>query len=248
MERRMRFYEILRREFGQVVRDRGLAAEEIEIVARGLSPKEAIGETKRKDFPLLKGREVLLQAEYRNTHGQAFTESPSQFRGTLQEILDLDILNDGYDRGLFIAALNAVMRALDLTDGTVHCRGEEPELCAAEFVEELRKKYENPKLAMVGFQPALVDALSREFRVRVLDLDQENIGKQKGRVMIEDGNEKYTEVILDWADLILCTGSTVANGSIGNYVDTGKEVLFYGTTVSGTASLLGLKRWCFRSH
>jgi uncharacterized protein (DUF4213/DUF364 family) len=231
-----------------VISRHGLSTEKVEIHARGLSPEEAIGDTGRKDFPLLKGREVLLQAEYRQTFGQAFTDSPSCFKGTLRDIMDLDIIHNAHDRGLFIAALNAVLRSLSLAEGTVHCRGEEPELCAASFVQRLKAEFQKPKIAVVGFQPALVDFLSWSFEVRVLDLDPENIGNRKGRVLIEDGKEKYSEVIFNWADLVICTGSTASNGSLGDYVDIGKEVIFYGTTIAGTAALLGLKRWCFRSH
>ena len=48
-----------------------------------------------------------------------------------------------------------------------------------------------------------------------------------------------------YAELILCTGSTLCNGSIIDYLDLDKDVLFFGTTASGAAPLLGLKRVCF---
>ena len=50
---------------------------------------------------------------------------------------------------------------------------------------------------------------------------------------------------MDYADLVLCTGSTACNGSIVNYIDIGKEVVFYGTTFSGGAVLMDQKRSCF---
>lgn len=86
--------------------------------------------------------------------------------------------------------------------------------------------------------------------MRILDLDPENIGKTLNGVTVEDGGKEHDEAIA-WADLILCTGSTIANGSIVeylNYMESGKDVRFYGTTLAGVAYLLGLKRVCFKSE
>ena len=58
---------------------------------------------------------------------------------------------------------------------------------------------------------------------------------------------KHDEVVA-WADLILCTGSTLANGSIVEYLNLNKDVRFYGTTLAGAARLLDLKRVCFRAE
>ena len=55
----------------------------------------------------------MLMAEYQGSFGQAFTDSPALFNGSLEEILALDIVNDDYSRGLFIASLNAVMKHLN---------------------------------------------------------------------------------------------------------------------------------------
>ena len=62
---------------------------------------------------------------------------------------------------------------------------------------------------------------------------------------VEDGIKDYDEVVMDYADLVLCTGSTACNGSIVNFIDIGKEVVFYGTTFSGGAVLMDQKRSCF---
>ena len=51
--------------------------------------------------------------------------------------------------------------------------------------------------------------------------------------------------MLGWAELVLCTGSTLANASIENFLDIGKEVLFYGTTGAGAAALMDWKRLCY---
>ena len=44
------------------------------------------------------------------------------------------------------------------------------------------------------------------------------------------------------------TGSTLTNGTFPEFYELalrGKEILFYGTTIAGTAALLGLKRLCY---
>lgn len=98
--------------------------------------------------------------------------------------------------------------------------------------------------ALVGFQPALIAALSRRFSVKVLDLNPDNIGKVKDGCPVLDG-EADRQAVVDWAGLVLCTGSTLCNGTIVDYLDLDKEVVFFGTTLAGAAPILGLKRACF---
>ncbi|WMJ87964.1 hypothetical protein [Anaerocolumna sp. MB42-C2] len=57
----------------------------------------------------------------------------------------------------------------------------------------------------------------------------------------------FEQVVVKWADLVLCTGSTICNGSIVNFLNLDKEVLFFGTTLAGAAQMLSLKRVCFYS-
>ena len=49
------------------------------VVSTPLSSREAIGEQDRDDFPLLRGKEVLMQAVYRGAAGQAFTSASGSF-------------------------------------------------------------------------------------------------------------------------------------------------------------------------
>ncbi|GAI33155.1 unnamed protein product, partial [marine sediment metagenome] len=55
--------------------------------ARTLTPQEVIGKPERDDFPLLKGKEVMLQADFKGSLGQAFTDMPGNYSGSLREIL-----------------------------------------------------------------------------------------------------------------------------------------------------------------
>lgn len=240
-------YGTLKEKFSRLIQEREITRDPIGIRFRALSPREAIGDTEKKDYPILTGKEVMIQAEYRGALGQAFTDSPSEFEGALQDILELDIGRDRRGLALFTASVNAVCRFLFPEIRTVHCRDDGPELCAAQFVEEIKKTYGKPRVALVGFQPALAEALGKTFDLRVLDLNPENIGKMKRGLRVGHGLDDYAEVVRDWAELVLCTGSTLTNGTIDRYLDLDKEVIFFGTTISGAARLLGLRRLCFCS-
>lgn len=237
-------YETLRSALATALEEHGLTGSAVTIRARGLTPEEAIGRTQRTDYPILTGKEVMLMANFRGAMGQAFTDAPARFEGALDQVLELDLEGDLHSRGLFIAALNAVMKYLGRADNTVHCKDGGPELCARHMAEWVADTYGTPKIALVGFQPALIAALSQRFPVKVLDLNPDNIGKMKDGCPVLDGRTGRREAV-DWADLVLCTGSTLCNGTIVDYLDLDKEVVFFGTTLSGAAPILGLKRACF---
>jgi len=55
---------------------------------------------------------------------------------------------------------------------------------------------------------------------------------------------EMTEDAIQWCDLIFATGSTVVNGSMSNFLERGKPVIFYGVTVSATAKILNLNAYC----
>jgi uncharacterized protein (DUF4213/DUF364 family) len=239
--------ENLKQELLNIMNQYNLSDTEIMISTRSLTPEEAIGITERKDFPILVGKEIMLQTTYMDGVGQSFTSSPSAYKGTLMEILKMDIVNDEHARSLFIAALNAVLKHTGLISNTVHCKDGEPELCAGKMVSHVRLNYHNPKIALIGYQPALLENLSKEFELRVLDLNPDNIGQKRYGTLVEDGIKDFDAVVNDWADLILCTGSTICNASIVNFINLDKEVLFFGTTLAGAAHIMGWKRACFYS-
>ena len=242
-------FNTLKNELKKIIKENNLESDKIKITSKGLTPTEAIGVTKRDDFPIISGREIMLMAEYQGSFGQAFTDSPALFNGSLEEILALDIVNDDYSRGLFIASLNAVMKHLNLIEKTIHCKDDEPEMCALEFAKFTEKNYKDKKIALIGYQPAILESLSKNnYNVRVLDLNPAHVGKERYGVKVENGVADYDEVVLNWADVVYCTGSTLCNGSIVNFLDLDKEVIFFGTTIAGTAKILNLKRACFCSH
>ncbi|MFA6688147.1 MAG: Rossmann-like domain-containing protein [Sphaerochaetaceae bacterium] len=240
------FYGRLKESFRQVLETYHLEQVPVLVTCRALSPEEAIGTTRRKDFPILTGQEVMLQAQVGNGRGQVFTSSPSMFEGTLDEILDIDLVSDASGRSLFIASMNAVMQDLGLCTDTVHCRSDGPENCAADMRGFLDSKYsDRQRIGLVGYQPSLLEMLSKSGRsVRVLDLNPANIGELRYGIRVEDGTSERDSLV-SWADLILCTGSTVCNGSIVLYLDVPVDVLFFGISLSGTAALMNLPRVCF---
>jgi uncharacterized protein (DUF4213/DUF364 family) len=246
MMTRERFYAEWKRLFSEFLKKESLSGQAVSVTCRSLSPEEAIGQTKRKDFPILTGKEVMIQAEVDGAKGQAFTSAPVAFSGTLEQLLDIDMVHDAGGRSMCIAALNAVMRAKGLCRSTVHCRKDGPEQCACDMRSFLDERYpDHKRVVLVGYQPALLEMLAKTGRsVRVLDLNPANIGQIRYGVPVEDGVSSYPDAV-SWADLILCTGSTVCNGSIVQYLDLPVDVVFYGTTLAGTAILMHLNRVCF---
>ena len=239
-----RLYGVLRDEFRRKARANLLESDEVVVRAAALSPEEAIGNPEHKDYPLVTGRERLMQAEFRGCLGQAFTDHYGDFSARLSDILAME-LSDNFRRAVFVAGLNALLRYLGLVDRNVHCRDGEPPRCAGVLQTYLKERFANARIAMVGLQPRMVEKLSQGFELRVTDLDEGNIGTVKYGTKI-DGPEKTLEN-LDWCDLALVTGTTVVNGTLSQFI-TSKPTIFYGVTIRGPAMLLSLDHFCECGH
>ncbi|MGI6491095.1 MAG: Rossmann-like domain-containing protein [Pelotomaculum sp.] len=237
------FFERLQKEFAAMVEEANLRQAEVEVKAALLSPEDAIGATKRTDYVLLAGKERLLQAKVMGAKGQAFTSAQGDFSGTLDDVLALS-LEDDFQRAVYIATLNAVASHVGMVDNSIHCRNEGPELCAGQVADYFRKNYGHPRILMIGYQPALAEALNKAFpALTVLDLDPANIGKTKNGVLINDGAVGLDEHIAN-NDVIFSTGSTICNATIDTLYNASIPLVFYGTTASGAAALLGQARFC----
>jgi len=244
-KKRMKFYTEIKEKFCQLINDEDIWSSRINVVnVRSLTPQEAIGNPERDDFPLLKGKEVMIQADFRGSKGQAFTDMPGNYSGTLRDIFELPLINN-FQRAIFTASINAVLRYLGLISNTVHCRDKEPGICATHFKEYIKSRFNQPRIGFIGFQPAMISTLSRDFEMRVIDLDIDNIGKRKAGVLIESASK--TNEILGWADLILATGTTAANNTLPTLLNE-KPIIFYGVTISGIAYLMGYEQFCYCSH
>ncbi|MFH1115507.1 MAG: DUF364 domain-containing protein [Pseudomonadota bacterium] len=240
----MDFFSIMRSELARMIDENGWHNTRVQVKVKTLTAEQAIGNPEHNDYPLVKGRERMMEADLEGAKGQAFTDRFGNFDGTMDMVADLP-LEDSFHRATFIATLNAAMRRLGLCEGTVHCRDGEPPRCAMELVTYMESRYGNPKIAMVGLQPRMLEHLSRRFQIRVTDLDEDNIGTEKFGVHI--GGPEETNANVQWCDTAFITGSTLSNGSLQG-MSGDKPTVVFGVTVAGPARLLNLERFCPLGH
>lgn len=237
------FFSRLQREFALMVDEFQLRQAGVKVKAALLSPEDAIGATKRQDYVILQGKERLLQASIMGCKGQAFTGAQGDFTGTLEDVLALP-LTDDFQRAVYIATLNAVACYTGKVDNSIHCRNEGPELCARQAVDYFQKNYGRPRILMIGYQPALAEALHNALAsLIVLDLDPANIGQTKNGVLIRSGADDLKEYIAS-SDVIFATGSTICNATIDSIYNAAIPLVLFGTTGAGAAALLGITRFC----
>jgi uncharacterized protein (DUF4213/DUF364 family) len=225
----------------------------VKVTIGTLSVKQAIGSPRRQDFPLLQGKEVMIEAEFRGSYGQAFTDRPGDFSGSLNDVLELS-LDKSDNRAIFIATLNAVAAHLGLVGETRHCHDEEPEECAAQIAQYILADSGKIKVGLIGLQPAILENLALTFgrdNVRCTDLNPDNIGSTKYGAQIWDGRTE-TEKLIQWCELILVTSSTVVNGTFDEIREKatlqGKRMIIFGVTGAGVAALTDMERLCFKAH
>ncbi len=216
-----------------------ISGQNISVRFKGLSPKEAIGKPDRNDYPILKGKELMIEAIFKGARGQSFTDEFEDADYIIDDLLEIQ-LHSNQKRASFISGLNAVFRYLELCDKTIHCKDKEPKKCAENLLNSIVLY---GKVLLVGFQPGFLESLTREYKVRVVDINPENIGKKVHNTLIEP--PEMTDNGIKWCDLILATGSTIVNGTITKFLNQDKPTLFYGVTISAAAKILGLNTYCF---
>lgn len=234
----------LKEHYKEIIEKMDITDQTVHVKCRGLSPEEAIGKTDRVDMPIMNGKEIMIQAEVDGYIGQAFTSTACSYQGTLQDILNMEIVEDGYNRAVFIATLNALMRKNGECDRTIHCKDRGPNDCAKKTREWIREHFGCPKITLIGYQPFLLEEMAKEFPTRVLDLNPDNIGDERYGVIVEDGFEARDDAIA-WADIVFCTSSTLGNATIVDYMNLDKSTYFYGTTGCCAAAIFGLERSCY---
>lgn len=244
----MEILQATRERFIQLCSDRKVDRGQ-HITVRPLSPNEAIGPRAGENFAIKKGKETVIEADFNGAGGQAFTDTPSPWRGTLDELLALD-LSDVSSRAVFVAGMNAVMRSLGEARGTMHCLNEDATRCGQELAQELERRFGKSRFGLVGLQPAILQALSERFgadHIRVLDLNPDNIETVTSGVRVENGARELPSLV-SWCDVGAATGSSIVNGTMNDitrlFGEAGKPVCFFGNTVAGAAALLGLDRIC----
>jgi hypothetical protein len=228
------------------VSSHGLEREKVTTNMRPLKPEEAIGHPMRDGYPLLQGREVMIQAELRGSVGHAFTDEPTEYHGPLAELSRLP-LETNAARARLVAAINATYTLLGLISGTKHCKDSGPEMCAAKIADYLAEKHgSESRVVMIGFQPAIAYHMSKTFRnFRITDMDPNNLGKTTQGILVE--SHERDQNAIESADLVLATGSTLVNGSIDNVRDWAhaKPLYFFGVTIAAAAYEFALNRLCF---
>ena len=241
--------EQAREQFEQLVTDSSLPDQEIRVLIKTLTPEEAIGTPGRRDFPIVLGKERVIEAEFAGARAHVFTDSPKEFIGRIADVVNLPLDSNG-NRAIFVGVLNAVLRYLGMIEKTLHCRDEEPEQCANEIAAFLKCNHHNATVGLVGLNPAIAESLAKGFgtaNVKITDLNPDNVGKSKYDVEIWDGRTR-TEDLVEASDVVLLTGTTLVNGTFdalwGEIRRHGKEYLIYGVTAAGISALIGLNRIC----
>lgn len=232
-----------------MVDERKLRGETVQVAIGTLTPEQAIGKPDRQDFALLGGKEIMIEAQFKGSYGQAFTNQPQNFSGLLDDILNLNL--DTIDnRAIFIATMNAVCSYLGIIGKVRHCRNQEPEDCGREIAGKLMSQYGKIKIGMVGYQPTILENLVKKFgaeNIQCSDLDPKNIGANRFGVTIRDGSTENKNLI-KWCDLSLATGSTHVNNTFdelfGEAISQNKPFIMFGVTGAALAALLGLEIIC----
>ncbi len=233
----------------KLVTENQLQDTQVTLLVKTLTPEEAIGEPGRRDFPIIVGKERMVEATVFGTRAQAFTDSPGEFIGTLGEILTCS-LRSNKDRAIYTATLNAVLKHLNVVEKTIHCRDEDPERCAKEIAAHVLEHWGKVAVGLIGMNPAIAENLVHTFgenNVRITDLNRQNITSTKFGVKIWDGNTMIEELVRQ-SEVILITGTTFVNGTFDSIMELiqtyRKNYLIYGVTGSGVCELMGLKRIC----
>jgi hypothetical protein len=231
-------YEKLKKEVDALAAEKGWLDDGLEITCGALSVEEAIGTPEEQDYPIQKGKEVMLQAEFRGFKGQAFSrEVVSNQSRTLSGVLALPLDTD-WQRAMLIASANAVFAAAGLIDRTIHCKNQEPKECA----DCLGEIFKGEKAALFGHQPRFLEKLAELGEVRCVDIDPDLIGTTSAGITIE--GPEQTDAVVEWADRLLVTGSATVNATFGRFVGTGKPLHVFGTTGAAMSHVLGLERYC----
>lgn len=215
------------------------------VAAKPLSSDEAIGNPEHDDYPLLKGRERMMEAVVRGARGQAFTDMCGRWEGRLKDVLDLPLINN-FRRAIFVATLNATMRYAHELEDTLHCKDDGPVECGKQLRAFVLQACLEPPFALVGYQPRLAETLASLGQLRIVDMDIQHIGQERCGVVVHPSAE--TDEALDGCGSAFVTGTTLVNATIEQFLSLPVPTVFYGVTIAGPAKVLGLKRFCTQAR
>jgi uncharacterized protein (DUF4213/DUF364 family) len=235
--------------FRELAAGAGLLKSEVRVLAKPLTPEEAIGVPGRRDFPIVQGVERVIEATVAGSRGQAFTDTARDFDGRLEDVI-CSQLNSNAIRAVYIATLNATLKHVNRLGATLHCRDDDPETCGAEIARSLEQRFGRIKTGLIGLNPAIAESLARAFgpeRVYITDLNPDNIGRRKFGVEVWDGKTE-TEALIAAADVVIYTGTTLINDTFDRIraviASKKKTGIVFGVTAAGVCELLGYERVC----
>jgi len=194
------------------------------------------------EYALIRGPEILVECTIAGFKGDSFTSYPMSYEGTLGELVNsIDLNNIGW-RGVFFAALNALLTKLGIIDGGTHCVSNEPELCGIELADYLLRNFGiHIGVLHIGYHPGHIKALvSRFSKLYVTDLNKDLVDKVKYGLKIIDGFRNRE--LIGEVDVVLITGSAIVNKTLYNIVkevyEHGKIGVIYGVTAKGAHAIL----------
>jgi len=203
------------------------------------------------DVPSEAGRpEYRVFAEYKGVIGEAYAEAANinsvnsssavLYSGSLKKVLDIPASDNGISP-VTIASINAVMCYLNLCPGSFPDDPQIREKYAQSLCEHVVSEHGKKNIILVGYDGYIVKKFMDEgLDFWTMDKDPDNITKDRFHHVIVNSGKYNREACFAWGKVFIITGSTLCNGTIVQYLDKGKDLLFYGITCSGTAALLGL--------
>ncbi len=184
--------------------------------------------------------EFRVTADLCGTRGEAYTETPLNFEGTLREAIELTPSEGGIDARC-LAAINAAMNHLGLCAGEFPATFDERRLYTDAIYSYITEKYGRSNIVLVGYDGYIVKKfIGGDLDFWTMDRDPDNISQDRFKHVIVNSGRYNREACLAWGKVLIVTGSTLTNGTIVQYLDKGKDLLFYGITIAGAATLLGL--------
>lgn len=184
--------------------------------------------------------EYCTFANFKGAKGEAYSETPADFYGTVEEAISLPC-GKGIDARV-LAAINAVMTHLGLI-GTGEF-SEEPaahRAYAEKIYNEVTEKYGKSNIILVGYDGYIVQRFMEEpLDFWTMDRNPDNVTKDRFDHVIVNSGKPNRDACIEWGKILIVTGSTLCNGTIIPYLECGKDVKFYGITFAGAAKLLDL--------
>jgi hypothetical protein len=244
----MSFYQELKMEFSRLCRIHHILDERIEVyVDNEYSEFEGLQKQTSNSGPVLAGRSRLV-GKFNGNMGISHTFYPTPFSGTIREILDIP-MDTAPNRALVVSALNAVAAWSDPELRTLHCTEKGSLRCTRLLVNTLKKEgYSCPGL--IGFQPVFMEKLGEEFGIwNTAVIDQSELNEETRKIeAIECADDAHIFQLFAWSDVVVATGATLISGTLPDIVEmseiTGVPLMFYGTSIAGTANLMNLNRFC----